>query len=145
MASSSAWHNPEAYTPIAEHPTPAKLWIGRILGGVAAAALLVDAGMKIAQTQGAVDMLVALGYPAATVMPIGIALLTSVVLYIIPQTSVFGAALLTAYLGGAVASHVRAGQGPMEFAPAIVMALMIWFGLRFCEPRLAAITPRRWT
>ena len=115
------------------------------MGGLAAAALLVDAGMKIAQTQQAVDMTVALGYPASTVMPIGVALLASVLFYIIPQTSVFGAAMLTAYLGGAVASHVRMGQGAMEIAPAIIMGLMVWFGLRFCEPRLAAIAPlRRW-
>jgi len=76
------------------------------------------------------------GYPEGAgkaILPVEVA---CVVLYLIPQTAVFGAILLTAYFGGAVATHVI---GREVFAAPIIVCAVFWFGLYFREPRLRAI------
>jgi xanthine/uracil permease len=60
--------------------------------------------------------------------------------YVIPQTSVLGAILLTGYLGGAVATHVRIDD---NFVPPIVMGVLVWLGLFLRDPRLRALIPLR--
>ncbi|MEO8100439.1 MAG: DoxX family protein [Acidobacteriota bacterium] len=111
------------------------LWIGYALSGLSILFLLVDAGMKIAQASASVQGTVDLGYPESTVVPIGLALLVSVLLYAVPQTSFWGALLLTGYLGGAVATHVRVGAPLLAFFPVFV-AVMIWGGLACRDRRL---------
>ncbi len=82
------------------------LWAGRILSGIAIAFLLFDAAGKLMKVAPVVEGSAKLGFPESAVLPIGVLLLTGVVLYAIPRTSVFGAVYLAAYLGGAVASPV---------------------------------------
>jgi hypothetical protein len=86
----------------------------------------------------------ALGYPARTVFPIGVILLLCVMTYVIPSTSVLGAVLLTGYLGGAVATHVRV-ENPLfshTLFP-IYVALFAWGGLFLRDARLRALFPWR--
>jgi hypothetical protein len=71
-----------------------------------------------------------LGYPAALTRPLGVILLISVSLHLIPRASILGALLLTAYLGGAVASQLRVGHplGTHVLFP-VYVAVLIWGGL----------------
>jgi hypothetical protein len=82
------------------------------------------------------------GYPLKFSNGIFIAEICSAVLYAIPQTSVFGAILITGYLGGAVATHVRADELPMIGGP-ILFASLAWLGLFFRDSRLRQLVPWR--
>ena len=120
------------------------LWIGRVLSGIAVLFLLFDSSIKIARTKPVTDGFAQMGWPVSLAVPIGVILLTCVVLYAIPRTSVLGALLLTGYLGGAVASQVRLQMplfGYVLFP--IYVALFIWGGLYLREPRLRALIPLR--
>ena len=79
------------------------------------------------------------GYPENTIGPIGAAALVSALLYLIPQTCVLGAILLTAYLGGAVATHARVGD-PTYVVP-IIVGVLLWLSLFLREPRLRVMLP----
>lgn len=84
-----------------------------------------------------------MGYPEQVILPLGVVLCVCTVLYLVPQTAVLGAILLTGYLGGAVATHVRHEDGLFAvFFPAIFGALL-WGGLVLRDPRLAALVPWR--
>ena len=104
-------------------------WAGLILGGLSGALLLFDGVMKLVKPAVVIETTTKLGYPESAIVPLGIVLLTCTVLYLIPRTAVLGAILLTGYLGGAVASHVRAEESwfPILF-PALFGALL-WGGL----------------
>lgn len=118
----------------------APLWAGRIMTTLAALFLLFDGVMKLVKPGFVVEATLKLGYSESTIIGIGVALLVSTILYLIPQTAVLGAILLTGYLGGAVASHVRVGN-PLfthELFP-IYVALLIWGGLYLRERRLKAL------
>jgi len=99
--------------------------------------LVVDATMKLCQTDLAIKAITQLGYPISTIVPMGIILLAGVAAYLLPQTCVLGAILLTAYLGGAVASHLRLEQGPVESLFPIAIAAMLWGGLALRLPRVS--------
>jgi hypothetical protein len=83
----------------------------------------------------------AFGYPPGALVPIGLTELACAILYVVPRTSVLGAVLVTGYLGGAVATHVRLSQ-PVFPAPALLGALA-WLGLYLRDPRLRALLPLR--
>src|SRR5678815_1351815 len=87
------------------------LWAGRIVSALPVLFLLMDAVMKLVKPAFVVEATVQLGYPESVIIGLGIVLLSCTVLYVIPRTSVLGAILLTGYLGGAVATHVRGGNG----------------------------------
>lgn len=76
------------------------------------------------------------GYPAGVTVPLLIIEIICVILYAIPQTAVLGAILLTGYLGGAVATHVRAGE-PWFFP--VIVGVLIWLGLYLRDPRLRSL------
>jgi DoxX-like family len=120
------------------------LWVGRILSGLAVLFLLFDAAIKVLKMPFAVDATVQLGYPDSMVLTIGIIELICTLLYMIPSTSVLGAVLLTGYLGGAVATHLRHGDPLFSHVlfPTYVGALL-WAGLLLREPRLRGIFPLR--
>src|SRR6266704_3080088 len=83
------------------------LWAGRIVSALPVLFMLMDGVMKLVKPAFVVQATVELGYPESTIMGIGIVLLVCTVLYVIPRTCILGAILLTGYLGGAVATHVR--------------------------------------
>jgi hypothetical protein len=85
-----------------------------------------------------------IGYPAATMPPIGLILLTCVVVYLIPRTAVLGAVLLTGYLGGAVATHVRVGDPLLSHTLfPIYFAALVWGGLYLRDRRVHSLIARR--
>jgi len=120
------------------------LWAGRIVSALPVLFLLMDGIMKLIKTAPVVEATVKLGYPVTTIVPIGIVLLTCTVLYVIPRTSIIGAILLTGYLGGAVASHVRVGDPLFTHVLfPVYLGVMIWLGLYLRDNRLRSLVPLR--
>lgn len=119
------------------------LWAGRILSAIPVLFLLFDGVAKLIKPASVVEATVRLGYPESVIPGLGILLLVSTVVYVVPRTSVLGAVLLTGYLGGATATHVRIGDPlfPILF-PSIVGAL-IWGGLFLRDERLRTLIPWR--
>jgi hypothetical protein len=117
-----------------------QIWTARILNGLAVAFLLLDAGMKVLRLPVAVEGTATLGYPPSSVFGIGVVLLVCVALFIVPRTSILGAVLLTGYLGGAVATHVRVGNPLFSHIlfPTYVAAL-IWGSLYLRDVRVRAL------
>lgn len=70
-----------------------------------------------------------MGYPEGVIMPLGVVLLISTLLYLLPRTAAFGAILLTGYLGGAVATHVRVGDPWFNIAFPVMFGILLWGGL----------------
>jgi hypothetical protein len=98
--------------------------------------LVFDGGTKLIKVKPVIEACEKLGLGADTVFGIGAVLLACTALYAIPQTALCGAIMLTAFLGGAVATHVRAGSGLFEIAFSISFCLLAWLGLVLREPRL---------
>jgi len=119
----------------------AALWTGRIFTGVVVLFLLFDSIMKLIKPPFIVEANRQLGYPEHLIIPIAIALLVCVILYMIPATAVLGAILLTGYMGGAVATHVRVDSGVVNIAFSVVFGILVWAGLFFREPRLQSLLP----
>lgn len=121
-----------------------RLWTGRIMSALPALFLLMDAVGKLVKPAPVVEGTVQLGYPESVLLGLGIVLLTCTVLYLIPQTAILGAILLTGYLGGAVATHVRVGS-PLftHILFPVYVAVLIWGGLYLRDERLRALIPLR--
>jgi DoxX-like family len=120
-----------------------QLWASRVLSGLPALFLLVDGGMKLFKPAAVVEATVRLGYPESTIVGIGLVLLVSTVLYLIPRTAILGAVLLTGYLGGAVATHVRVGGPPFNDLLPVVFGALLWGGLWLRDSRVRALVPLR--
>jgi DoxX-like family len=116
------------------------LWAGRIVSTLPALMLLLSGVMKLVKPTEVVEGFVHLGYRDDLALGIGLLELACTVLYLLPQTSVLGAVLLTGYLGGATATHVRVGEP--YFAP-ILLGVLVWGGLYLRDERLRALLPRR--
>lgn len=118
------------------------LWAGRILSGLVVLFLLMDGVMKLLKPAVVVEGTVKVGYSESVIVPLGIVLLACTILYAIPRTSVLGAILLTGYLGGAVATHVRVGDPLFTHALfPIYLGILIWLGLYLRDERLRALIP----
>jgi hypothetical protein len=103
----------------------------------------MDGTMKLVKPAFVVDATVKLGYPDSVILGLGIVLLACTVLYLIPPTSVLGAILLTGYLGGAVASHVRVEDGLFPVFFPVIMGALLWGGLFLRDGRLRDLIPLR--
>ena len=114
-------------------------WAGRIMSALPALFLLVDGAMKLVKPEPVVKATVELGYAETVILPLGVVLLTCTILYLIPQTAVLGAILLTGYLGGAVATQVRVGHGLFEILFPVVLGALLWGGLVLRDNRLARL------
>ena len=124
--------------------SPKKLWAGRIISGLAALFLVMDAVMKLVKPAFVVEGTVKLGYPESVIIPLGIVLLASTIIYVIPRSSVLGAILLTGYLGGAVATHVRVGDPLFSHVLfPVYLGVLIWLGLYLRDDRMSALIPLR--
>lgn len=121
----------------------ALLWSGYIMSALPALFLLLDGIMKLVKPAPVVEATVRLGYSESVIFGLGIVLLACTVVYLIPRTSVLGAILLTGYLGGAVASHVRAGDGLFPVFFAVMFGALLWGGLVLRDARLRALLPLR--
>ena len=117
------------------------LWAGRIITSLVVLFLLFDGGIKVMKLAPAVEATAQLGYPANLVLPIGIAELICVILFVIPRSSILGAILLTGYLGGATATKVRLEDPWFLFS--VVIGAIAWGGLYLRDERLRALIPFR--
>ncbi|MFN8600717.1 MAG: DoxX family protein [Candidatus Binatia bacterium] len=120
----------------------AQLWTGRVLGGLCILFLVFDSIGKIVRVDPVVQGTVELGYPDTVLVPLGLVLLASTILYAIPATAVLGAILVTGYLGGAVATHVRVGNPLLTHTLFPVwLGIALWGALWLRDPRLRALVP----
>lgn len=121
-----------------------RLWTGRIIMGIIVLLLLLDASGKLMRLTPVIEGTVQLGYPESTVFTLGLIQFICIVLYMIPRTSILGAILLTGYLGGAVATHVRIGN-PLftHILFPIYLGVLIWAGLFLLDSRLRTLIPLR--
>ena len=120
---------------------PKKLmWAGYILSGLPALLLLFSGVMKLVKAPSVVEGFTHLGYDQSVALGIGIVELLCTILYLIPRTSVLGAILLTGYLGGATATHLRIGE---PFYGAVLLGFLVWGGLFLRDERLRVLIPLR--
>lgn len=119
---------------------------GWALTGLTIAFMLFDGLSKLALNSYVVAATTAIGYPVATIRPIGIILLAFTILYIIPRTAVLGAILLTAFMGGAVASKIRI-EDPLfsSILFGVYFGIILWAGLYLRDGQLRALIPLRRT
>lgn len=124
--------------------TAKRPWAGIIVSAIPVLFLLMDAVGKLFKPQMVIDGTLELGYQESVIIPLGIILLISTLLYAFPKTSVLGAILLTGYLGGAVATHVRVSN-PLfthQLFP-VYLGILIWLGLFLRDTRLRSLIPIR--
>ena len=122
------------------HVSRGMLWAGRVVSALPVLMLLFSGAMKLAKPAAVVEGFTTLGYDPQLALGIGIVEIVCTLLYVVPQTSILGAILLTAYLGGATATHVRVGDP--YFGP-ILLGVLLWLGLLMREPRLRGLLPLR--
>ena len=119
-------------------------WAGYGLTGLVVLFLVMDTTMKLLQLDVVKSTMVELGWPGEMGLTLGVILGVCTVLYVVPQTAVLGAVLLTAYLGGAVATHVRIGSPLFSHELfGVYIGVLMWGGLWLREPRLRALFPLR--
>lgn len=119
----------------------AALWTGRIISGLCILFLLVDSIMKIVRARASVEGTLQLGLTDNMVQPIGFLLLTCTIFYTIPRTALFGAILLSTYLGGAAAIMVQHFKGGSAFLFPVIFCLVVWAGLFLQRQKLISIIP----
>lgn len=119
------------------------LWAGYIISALAILFLAFDSLIKVIQHIEAVRPTTELGYAANLVLPIGMIELVCLVLYAFPRTAVLGAILLTGHLGGAIATHLRAGSSWFQLLFPLIIGALVWGGLYLRDQRLRALVPVR--
>ena len=128
----------------ASRPVPAAkttLWAGRILSALAILFLAFDSIIKVLNLPPAVEATTQLGYAASLVVTIGLIELACLAIYAIPRTAALGAILLTGYLGGAIATQVRAESALFSIVFPLIIGALIWGGLFLRDARLRALVP----
>jgi hypothetical protein len=118
------------------------IWVGWVLSGLTAAFMLFDVVGKFAKPVQVVDAFARTGWPIELSSTLGAILLVCTALYLVPQTSVLGAILLTGYLGGALATNLRL-QNPLltnTLFP-VYFGVLSWVGLWLREPKLGLVFP----
>ena len=118
-------------------------WYGFFVSGLPALFLLVDGVAKLFKPAPVVEATVRLGYPESVIVPLGIVLIAVTILYLIPVTSILGAILVTGYLGGAVATHVRFNEGIFPIVFPVIIGALIWLGLYLRDAQLRTLIPLR--
>jgi DoxX-like protein len=121
-------------------PLDKTLWASRILAALVILLLLFDAAGKLLRLRPVVEGTVRVGYSEAVIVPLGIVLLVSTVLYAMPRTALLGAILLTGWLGGATATHVRIGE---PFWMPVLFGVVVWGCLYLRDERVRSLLPFR--
>ena len=116
-----------------------KGWTGRIITAVPVLFLVFDSVIKVLNIQPVVEAMARLGYPTGVAIEIGLLEIACLALYLVPRTATIGAVLLTAFLGGAVATHVRVSDPMLSHTlfPTYIGA-MLWLGLLLRDNRVTA-------
>jgi hypothetical protein len=146
-AMTNSMDDPQA-TAMSSHQSATRAWKGRRITGTVLTTLitlflLFDAVGKIMVPPQVSDAFARLGVPVQLSMTIAIMLLVSTIFYAIPRTAVFGAVLITGFLGGAVAIQLRAGSPVFETTFPIIFAILVWAGIYLRECRLTQVFPIR--
>jgi hypothetical protein len=116
------------------------LWTGRVISALPVLMLFFGGIMSFLKPPVVLQSLAHLGYPERLAVPLGIVEIVCALIYAIPRTSVFGAVLLTAYFGGATATHVRIGE---VFITPVIFGILVWIGLYLREERVRELVPFR--
>jgi hypothetical protein len=119
------------------------LWAGYIISGLVVLMLLMSASFKFMKPAEVLDEFSRLGYAERHALLLGILEVACVVIYAIPKTAVLGAILLTGYLGGATATHVRIDDPASKFIGPIIFGVLVWLGLYLRDRRLRELIPVR--
>jgi len=117
-----------------------RIWTGRVLSALPVLLLVVTGTFGLLKPAMAMQGFAHFGYPEGAMLPIIIVEIACAILYAIPPTSVLGAILLTGYLGGAVATHVRVGE---PFFLPLIVGVVVWVGLYLRDTRLISLIPVR--
>ncbi|MGR3810748.1 DoxX family protein [Jiulongibacter sp. NS-SX5] len=126
-----------------ENKSKTKLWVGRIMSGFVVLFLVMDIVMKFMKPEEVITTTVnELGYQEDHIFIMGVILLIATLLYVIPKTSVLGAVLLTGYLGGAIATHLRV-DNPLfsHLLFPVYIGVLLWGGLWLRNEKLRSIFP----
>ena len=129
-----------------QSPSKSARWTGLIMSGLVILFLLFDGGIKLVPLEIVTQTSGEIGLPTdpSFARLLGVLTLIGVALYAIPQTSVLGAILLTGYMGGAIATHLRIDSPLFSHTLfGVYLGLLIWGGLYLREPRLRALIPFR--
>ena len=124
------------------HVSKKMLWAGMVVSALPVFMLIMSGVMKVLQSPDAAEGFAHLGWPVNLAIALAVVELGATLLYVIPITSVLGAILLTGYLGGAIATHVRVGDHGDIVIP-IVLGVLVWLGLFLRDPRLRQLFPLR--
>src|SRR5262245_54624639 len=116
------------------------LWAGYIVSALPVLMLLSSGVMKLAKPAFVVEGSNKLGWGEHLLLTLAFLEIGCTIIYMIPRTAVLGAILLTGYLGGAVATHVRVDEPPFG---ALLLGILVWLGLYLRDPRLRALVPLR--
>jgi DoxX-like protein len=117
-----------------------KLWTGRVLSTIIVLFLLMDSIIKFVKPAPVAESFAHLGWPVNLAVPLGVVLLLCTLLYAVPRTAFLGAILLTGYLGGAVATHLRSGDPLFSHVLfPVYMGAVIWAGLFLRDSRLSTM------
>ena len=122
-------------------PSKVRLWASRIVSAVPSLFFLVDGSMKLFKPAVVVEATLKLGYPESSIAAIGVVLLSCTILYLIPRTAILGAVLLTAYLGGAVATQVRVSSPLFNIVFPVTLGVFVWGGLWLRNGNLRRLLP----
>jgi hypothetical protein len=129
----------QSATQIARASKP-MLWTGRVLSALPVLLFVFTGMFGLLKPAAALQGFVHYGYPDGAMLRIGIVEIACVIVYVIPRTSVLGAILLTGYLGGATATHLRMGE---PFFLPIAIGVVVWAGLFLRDGRVRALIPLR--
>ena len=124
-----------------QQPSRGRLWTGRILSALPILFMIGGGLWSLTKPPQAIESMRKFGWEEHSLQLVAALEVVSALLYAIPQTAVLGAMLLTGYLGGAVATHLRVGDP--GWPTAVVMGILVWLGLYLREPRLGALVPLR--
>jgi hypothetical protein len=118
-------------------------WTGRVISGLVVVQLLSSAFFRGTQRAYAVaEIVTGYGFPESAIIPIVVAECVLVVLYLVPRTAVLAAILMTGYLGGAVATHLRIGDTARALIP-LTVGVLGWGGLYLRDTRIRQLIPFR--
>jgi len=127
--------------PITSPISKTALWTGRVMSALPVLLVLFGSVVKLMKTASVVEAFVRAGIPERLIIPVGIIELVCVIVYLIPQTAVLGAILMTGLLGGATITNLRISD-PTYPMP-IVLGMLAWGGLFLRDPRLREFIPIR--
>jgi hypothetical protein len=127
--------------PISSPVSKTALWIGRVMSALPVLLVLFGSIVKLMKTASVVEGFVRAGVPERLIIPVGVIELVCVIIYVIPQTAVLGAILMTGLLGGATITNLRIGD-PTYPLP-VVLGMLAWGGLFLRDVRLRELIPIR--